>query len=303
MFHHFHDEKHRPAQGSLSAADFSEMLGWLGNRYNLIGAQEYLERFERGSLDPRDICLSFDDGLLCQFDVAVPILAKHNLNAFFFVYTSVFTDNPNKLEIFRYFRTNSFSRIDDFYAKFFAIVAQELKGELLQFQKTYERLDYLSAFPFYSKNDKWFRYLRDQVLTPSSYEKIMLSMMAEMEFSPQSIAEDMWMSESDLKDLVRRGHLVGLHSHDHPMQMSKLSFDEQYYQYKRNFAYLRSIVGDVVSMSHPCGDYNDHTLKILESFGLKIGFISSFSGQGIGQKFEVPRNDHSNIFSEIKNEN
>ena len=89
MFHHFHDEKHRPAQGSLSAADFSEMLGWLGNRYNLIGAQEYLERFERGSLDPRDICLSFDDGLLCQFDVAVPILAKHNLNAFFLLCNSI----------------------------------------------------------------------------------------------------------------------------------------------------------------------------------------------------------------------
>lgn len=302
MFHHFHNEKHRPAQGSLSSADFSEMLKWLGNRYNLMGAQEYLKKFSLGSLAPGDICLSFDDGLLCQYDVAAPILAKHNLDAFFFVYSSVFTENPNKLEIFRYFRTNSFSCIDDFYANFFAIVAKELEGELPQFQKVYARLDYLSAFPFYSKNDKWFRYLRDQVLSPSSYEKIMLDMMSEMEFLPQSIAKDLWMSKRDLKDLAMRGHLIGLHSHDHPTQMSKLSFDEQYYQYRRNFAYLYSIVGDVVSMSHPCGDYNEDTLKIVENLDLKIGFRSSLTGKVTGGKFEVPRDDHANILREMRNE-
>ena len=303
MFHHFHDEKHQPAQGSLSSEDFSEMLVWLGSRFNLIGAREYLEKFERCSLAASDICLSFDDGLLCQYDIAVPILENQNLDAFFFVYSSVFTENPNKLEIFRYFRTNGFSCIDDFYVNFFAIVAQELEGELSQFHKAYAKLDYLSAFPFYSKNDRWFRYLRDQVLGPSRYEKIMLGMMSEMEFLPQRITKDLWMSENDLKDLARRGHLVGLHSHDHPTQMSKLSFDEQYYQYKRNLVCLRSMVGEVVSMSHPCGDYNDDTLKIVESLGLKIGFKSSFSEPATERKFEVPRNDHANILREMRNEN
>ena len=85
MFHHFHDEKHQPAQGSLSSEDFSEMLVWLGSRFNLIGAKEYLEKFERCSLAASDICLSFDDGLLCQYDIAVPILENQNLDAFFFV--------------------------------------------------------------------------------------------------------------------------------------------------------------------------------------------------------------------------
>jgi peptidoglycan/xylan/chitin deacetylase (PgdA/CDA1 family) len=131
----------------------------------------------------------------------------------------------------------------------------------------------------------------------------MLGMMSEMEFLPQKIVKDLWMSENDLKDLARRGHLVGLHSHDHPTQMSKLSFDEQYYQYKRNFVCLRSMIGDVVSMSHPCGDYNDDTLKIVESLGLKIGFKSSFSAPATERKFEVPRNDHANILREMRNEN
>ena len=67
MFHHFHSDKHLPAQGSLSSSDFSEMLDWLGNKFNLIGAKEYLKRFEQSQLTDKDICLSFDDALLYQY--------------------------------------------------------------------------------------------------------------------------------------------------------------------------------------------------------------------------------------------
>ena len=78
-----------------------------------------LQKFEENKLGEGDICLSFDDGLLCQFDVAAPILRSRNIKAFFFVYSSVFAANPDMLEIFRYFRTSCFENIDDFYELFF----------------------------------------------------------------------------------------------------------------------------------------------------------------------------------------
>ena len=55
-------------------------------------------------------------------------------------------------------------------------------------------------------------------------------------------------------------------------------------------------MGDVVCMSHPCGDYNDDTLKILDDMGIRIGFRSSLSETTIKGKFEIPRDDHANIF-------
>jgi hypothetical protein len=63
MFHHFHSNEHLPAPGSLSAEEFEEMLDWLGNRYNLINANEYLLKFEKNCLQSNDICLSFDDAM------------------------------------------------------------------------------------------------------------------------------------------------------------------------------------------------------------------------------------------------
>jgi len=301
MFHHFHDEKHLPSQGSLNSEDFSEMLTWLANRYNLIGAGEYLEKFESEKLDNKDICLSFDDALLCQYEIAVPILARHNLEAFFFVYSSAFRGNSDNLELYRYFRTSCFSDIEEFYSAFFSVVNKQFDEVLAQHHKLFEIQNYLGNFQFYSKNDRWFRYLRDQVLGPTIYDEIMSEMIREKEFSHQNFSREIWMSEDHLRDLVRRGHIVGLHSYSHPTQISKLTFDEQYREYSENFEHLRSIVGDVVSMSHPCGDYNDDTLKILETLGLKIGFRSSFGEEKTCSKYEVPREDHSHVFEKMKN--
>ena len=119
MFHHFHSQKHSPTQGSISAEEFEEMLDWLDDRYNLVNAHEYTWKLENNCLQSNDICLSFDDALLCQFDVAVPVLRQRSIQAFFFVYSSVFTGNLELLEIFRYFRTSCFDNIDHFYRIFF----------------------------------------------------------------------------------------------------------------------------------------------------------------------------------------
>ncbi len=287
-------------RGSLSANDFSEMLDWLAERYNLIGAKAYVEKFQNAELGDNDICLSFDDALLCQYDIALPILDEKGIDAFFFVYSSVFTGAPDHLEIFRYFRTNKFSDIDDFYHQFFELTEAQADENLAQHRQVFEDSSYLGAFPFYSENDRWFRYLRDQVLGPEKYEQMMFQLMNHKGFFPESVLADLWMSEDNLKDIASRGHLVGLHSFNHPTQMSKLSYQEQFDQYYKNLQHLNSIVGDVISMSHPCGDYNDDTLQILDELGMKIGFRSSLSVPEIKGKFEIPRDDHANVYREMK---
>ena len=295
MFHHFHDEKHLPAQGSISSSDFSRMLEWLMARYNLIGAREYLKKFELDCLASNDICLSFDDALLCQYDIAIPILEDLGIDAFFFVYSSVFSGNPDNLEIFRYFRTNNFSNIDVFYAQFFTLIESDYEGVLEQHRSKYLNSNYLHAYPVYTESDKWFRYLRDQVLGADKYQRLMLKLMESQKFSPSEILADLWISEENLRDISRRGHLVGLHSYSHPTQMSKLSYKEQLNQYGKNYEHLTSIVGNIESMSHPCGDYNSDTIQILDDMGIKIGFRANLSQTTVKGKFEIPRQNHASI--------
>ena len=303
MFHHFHDDFHLPAQGSLSASDFDLMISWLSDRHDILDAQEYMSRFLSRTLKNTDICLSFDDALKCQYDIALPVLRKNNISAFFFVYSSAFSDNPDFLEIFQYFRNSKFDSVDEFYNYFFDFLIQNDKDEYLSQQNQYSSLDnYLSAFPFYTENDKWFRYLRDQYLGNEKYTNVMLELISDKGFDINEAKKNLWMREDELLKIHENGHVVGLHSYSHPTQMSKLPADQQLTEYQQNFTHLSEVLktSEIISMSHPCGDYNLETLSILEGMGIQIGFRSNMGVKEIKSPLEIPREDHANVFKEMK---
>ena len=72
MFHHFHGEAHLEVQGSIDVTRFEECLDYYGTR--LISASEWLRRALDGALKGDEVCVSFDDMLCCQYDVALPVL-------------------------------------------------------------------------------------------------------------------------------------------------------------------------------------------------------------------------------------
>jgi len=300
MFHHFHNEHHLPSQGSLSPSDFTDMIDWLNNNYSLLNASQYKEKFENRTLNDTDTCLSFDDALKCQYDIAVPIMERLGIEAFFFVYSSVFSDNPDQLEVFRYFRAASYSDIDEFYEDFFKVVEQVDIEEFSNQHSKYQALDYSSAYPFYTENDKWFRYLRDQYLVGDQYYQIMSDLMLAKDFDSNLAKQNLWMSEEDLVNIESKGHLIGLHSYTHPTQMSKLGKSEQKSEYQRNYEHLSKLIGKPINaMSHPCGDYNETTLGILTEMNIEIGFRDSMSVKEIRSPLEIPREDHVNVFKEM----
>ena len=303
MFHHFHDDFHLPGQGSLSASDFDLMISWLSNRYVILDAQEYKSRFLSRTLKNTDICLSFDDALKCQYDVALPVLRKNNISAFFFVYSSAFSDNPDFWEIFRYFRNTQFDSVDVFYNHFFDHLLQDDKDEYLSQQSQYSSLgNYLSAFPFYTENDKWFRYLRDQYLGNEKYMNVMLEIISDKGVDINEVNKNLWMREDELLKIHENGHVVGLHSYSHPTQMSKLTADQQLKEYQQNFTHLSKVLktSEITSMAHPCGDYNMDTLSLLKGMGIQIGFRSNMGVKEIKSPLEIPREDHANVFKEMK---
>ncbi len=301
MFHHFHGSGHLPAQGSITGPDLRYMLNWLNSRYTLLGAHLYKEKFINKRLKNSDICLSFDDALKCQFDIAAPILSEFGIDAFFFVYSSAFSDNPDPLEIYRYFRTTIYKTIDEFYEEFFSILRNMNPSEFKKCLDNFSPLEYLRGRPYYSENDKKFRYLRDHYLTKEQYHQFMNEMMNEKNFNIEEAKNHLWMTAADLTDLAKKGHLIGLHSNNHPTQMSKLPKRQQMEEYKFNQDHLYKILGKKVDvMSHPCGDYNKDTLDVLNDLGVCMGFRANMEVPYISSSLEIPRENHSNIFKEMR---
>ena len=275
MFHHFHGPGYPPdKQGSLSGKDFEKLLLKIGIK-NILDPKTWLRLLSKNLLKNEDRCLTFDDGLRCQYDIALPILNKYGLKAFWFVYSAPFEGKSSYLEQFRRFRTHYHKNINEYYNKFFSKVAKYKKNthyskSFLEFKKNLQK-----KYPFYSKNDIKYRFIRDYLLSPEEYAKIVLCLIKMRGISIKKLQKKLWLNEKHLKKLKKSGHIIGLHSYNHPTNLAALPFNEQKTQYAKNLKHLSRVCGRISTVAHPCGSYTKETLKILKSLNIKYGFVST----------------------------
>ena len=114
MVHHFYDENHCRGQGAISSQQFADIIDFLG-RDRILPATEWMGRYKKKVLRDDELCITFDDVLLCQYDIALPVLEDYSLTAFWFVYSSILADGIEMLEMYRKFRTMCFEDVEDFY--------------------------------------------------------------------------------------------------------------------------------------------------------------------------------------------
>jgi peptidoglycan/xylan/chitin deacetylase (PgdA/CDA1 family) len=71
----------------LMASEFERQLDWLGERFDVVGAGEFLESLKARGRSRPTCLLTFDDGTRDHAEVVAPILARRGLSGVFFVLT------------------------------------------------------------------------------------------------------------------------------------------------------------------------------------------------------------------------
>ncbi len=216
----------------------------------------------------------------------------------------MFEGKPDNLEVFRYFRMNYFNNVNEFYMNFYKVLNKDLDN----FFKINEGVikNTKIKIPYYSIKDIKFRLIRDKYLKKKDYEVIMHNMMKEKNFEPKKHYSNLFFDKKDLKELDSLGHLMGLHSHNHPNLLESLSYDEQKLEYENCISIISNIIKKpknlIKSMSHPCGSYNNHTLEILKELGIELGFKQIMTTElekgmkKINNSFlEIARQNHAEI--------
>jgi peptidoglycan/xylan/chitin deacetylase (PgdA/CDA1 family) len=301
MFHHFCSEHHPRGQGAITAAELKALILWVG-RENVLSASEWQVNMEQGTLAPSKICLTFDDCLRCQYDIALPVLEELGLTAFWFIYTGHWVDKSTaQLEVYRYFRTVHYPDIEIFYSDFFQS-AEELLGPVVtKWLAAFDRSKFSECvYPaYYSLNDCRFREMRDALMTKDQYASVMDALLHQKDVSVAEILNNTMMCPQQVKILSEGGHIIGLHSHTHPTTMASLPLNEQRAQYEKNVAEIIRITGQApFCISHPSNSYSTETLAILKDLGIKFGFRANVE-QKIYSKYEIPRIDHSTLMREM----
>ena len=300
MFHYFHDRRHPAGQGAISGDDLAGLLRSLDPR-RILPARRWLERAIDNTLEPHDVCLTFDDNLRCQYDVARPVLQDYGLTAFWFVQTAALRGEYVRSDLYRQFRVKYFDDVNDFYEAFFRALATSCHaGSAEQALCRFDPSTYLAEFPFYSEADRRFRYVRDEVLGAAHYNGVMDALIGSTGISLEELADGLWMEPDHLRQLHAEGHVLGLHTHTHPARIADLHPHQQLREYRDNYTCLMSLLGEPpTAVAHPCNSYSRATLDVLRRLGIRVGFRSNAAWTK-HSRLEYPRHDPANIIRDLR---
>ena len=286
MFHHFHDNNSKPKfQGSITPENFQNIIFKIGLK-NIISPSDYVKKIISNKLKPGETCLTFDDALLSQYKYALPIMEKYKLKSFWFVYTSIFDEKVNNFELYKYFYNNYYHSFREFFVDF----KKKIK-EIYPQKKIFFNKNYFKQFKIYTKKEREYRFIRDKLLNENEFNEIFKSMIKNKKANLNTIKDKIYLSSRQIKDLDKKGHVIGLHSHNHPTRIEDLSFQAQEKEYRQCLKILKSLIkSSIVCMSHPCNSYNKNTLRILKKMKIKVGFKADNNNLPYS-KLELPRID------------
>ena len=84
-----------------------------------------------------------------------------------------------------------------------------------------------------------------------------------------------FLKKEDIIDLHKRGHVLGSHTHTHPLPISFLSQKKQFYEWEISKNFLEELIKDKITLAAlPGGDSNVETYNILNDLGFQEIYTS-----------------------------
>jgi len=292
MVHGIHRDNQKPlSQGSISLKNFEKII--VRYKKKILNADEWIDKTKKNILDTNDLCITFDDNLRSQVKYAIPILKKYKIKAFFFVYTSVYEKKNYEFEIFRYFYNLKYSSFESFFEDFLKFLMNtNYKNRVKKIDKRILK-NYLNKYKFYSNSDKYFRYLRDELFNSSEFNKISKNFMKKKRFDYKSkkIFKRIWITKKEIKKISDLGHHIGLHSYTHNKNINKMQYNNQMYQYKKNYNDIKKITGILPeAASYPFNSHNRDSILILKKLNISHVFLARNKIK-VKNNFELNRYD------------
>ena len=277
-----------PRIKGLEFSSFKKQLDYLSKNYIFISLGQLIES-SLGRADlPKNAChLTFDDGFKDHVKYVMPELLIRNIRGSFFLPTNAI-EKRELLEVHAIqFILASSKNINE--------VFREINSMCLDLGLTKSKLNLL--FNIYGVP---LRYANGNIDSAKTiYCKRMLQVVLPKEIRSKIIptlfkkyvgkntrqfAEDLYMSLSDIKKLIKNGMYVGSHGHNH-IWLGKARKSEQTKDIKLSLDFLKKVGARTNNwvMCYPYGSYNDDTLKILREKNCLIGLTTKAGISNLNQ--------------------
>ena len=237
-YHYIRDEIYPyPGIHPITPSQLREQIGILGKNFNLASIDQ-AEGFILGQseLSASSVLLTFDDGLREHLHIAREVLEPLGLRGLFFVCSRPLQQG-RALTVSKIHWLRATTHPDEFRTQ----LMKRVPSNLLELPEAAEEAARRS-YPYDAPEDANLKYLVNFVLAHDLVDGVLSDMLQERGVDEAEFCRSTYMSENDLRELHRAGHVVGGHSYSHA-PLARLSRAELKTDLGRNLDFLEALLG------------------------------------------------------------
>ncbi len=282
MYHYTRDLVHSryPEIKGLAYDLFEQQLQFFAKNFSVVTMEDVINALQKGDqhkFPENALLLTFDDGYIDNFTVAMPLLKKYGMQGSFFIPGKTFTENVlldvNKVHFVLASADNPKELVNDVYT----LLDEARKTS--KYKDLPLNADLYAQYGFANRFDSADIVFCKRILQTAVPEKLRNEMSSKLfakyvGLSESNFASELYMNHDQIKCMKDNGMFIGLHGYDH-YWLGNLKEDEM----KRDVDKSLNVMADFVNkdawvMNFPYGSYNQGVIDYIKSKGCVLGLTT-----------------------------
>jgi len=306
MYHYVRDLKNSryPEINGLDLHLFKEQVNYLRKNYHILSMEEVLFSIDNQSKIPsKSVLLTFDDAYSDHYKNVFPILDQYKIQGSFYAPSKAISENVlldvNKIHFILAAVKN---KLDIIYDLRNLIEKYKDQYQLDEFDNYYKTLAHATRYD--SKEVAFIKSLLQVTLIEELRLTIVDTLFQKyIGISETALSREVYMSEDQLKHMIRSGQHIGSHGHNH-YWWNSLSKKEMNAELDLSLKFLKRIGVDMRNWTacYPYGSFDDQSISMLREKGCKLALTTEvdIAKTDKNVRFLMPRLDTNDL---PKNEN
>ena len=296
MYHYTRDlvNSRYPKIKGLDLPLFRQQLDYFEANFHVVTMEQVIEAVNfGGTLPSKALLLTFADGYIDNFTVAMPLLQERHMQGSFFIPGKTIMKNVlldvNKIHFIlasadiHVILQDLLKKMDDYRGVEYDYPAND---ELLEQYAVASRLD--------SKEIIFVKRILQTVLPEGLRHQIASELFEKYLGLPEDkFARELYMNHDQIRFMKTAGMFIGFHGYDH-YWLANLSEEEM----RRDIDRGLESIGDYIDLSnwvinYPYGNYSDSVCQYAVSKGAKVGLTTEvrIAQPGVDNALMLPRLD------------
>ena len=280
MYHYTRDLIHSryPEIKGLDYNLFEKQLQFFDKNFHVVTMEAVIDAINNGiELADNSVLLTFDDGYIDNFTVAMPLLKKYGLQGSFFIPGRTFTENVlldvNKIHFVLASADNPRELVNDIYK-----LLDEARNDP-EYANLPSNNDLYAQWGIADRFDCADVIFCKRILQTAIPEQLRKEISSKLfakyvDLSESNFARELYMTPDQIKCLKDNGMFVGLHGYDH-YWLGNLTLEQMHRDIDKALEVMSPFIdSNCWVMNYPYGSYNQGVIDYIKIKGCVLGLTT-----------------------------